>query len=427
MLEESNIHIGKGVNLHICRTDKFKSGILSVNLLLPTEKATASHAALLPRVLLRGTKYHPDLAAISEVSDNLYGARISSVRRRFGETASLGLIAQFLESGIPGQKDGEIFTGAAALLAEVLLDPKTENGGFSAEYLSSERKNQIDALHAEINNKTGYALRAAIRKMCEGEPFGVNALGDEELLAAITPGGLLDFYCNLLARAPIEIFYVGSQSADSVAEFLSREFAPPLFGRQTTVSMPETVHRQPGEVRRFTENMDVTQGKLTLGWRFGEDTVSRADTAALSVFNAVFGGSLTSKLFINVRERLSLCYYAQSGIDAKKGILFATSGVEFANLQAAENEILRQLEAIKAGDVTEEELSAAIRSEKTDFLTGLDSASGLEDTQYTLYMNGYSGTAPTFAQAFDGVTKEQVTAIARDTRLDTVFTLEAGQ
>ncbi|MDR1821722.1 MAG: insulinase family protein [Oscillospiraceae bacterium] len=423
MLEQSRIKLGSRANLHVCRTDKFKSGFLSVNLLLPTEKKTASHAALLPRVLLRGTEAHPDLAAISEVSDSLYGAKISSVRRRFGETASLGLAAQFLERGIPGQDGGEIFAGAAALLAEVLLRPRTENGGFFDAYVKSESKNQLDAVRAEINNKTGYALRAAIRKMCEGEPFGENTLGDEEILAAITPCGLLDFHAALLSRAPIEIFYIGAQEAQTVAELVSRELSALLRGGAAS-PLPETVFRQPETVRRFTEKMDVTQGKLTLGWRFGQSTVKNEDAAAFAVFNAVFGGSLTSKLFVNVRERLSLCYYAQSIADSKKGILCAASGVEFAKLREAEDEILRQLEAIKDGDVTEEELSAAIRSEKTDFLTGLDSAQGLEDTLYSLYMNGYSGTAPEYAERFSRVTRQRVTEIARDTILDTVFTLE---
>jgi predicted Zn-dependent peptidase len=312
---------------------------------------------------------------------------------------------------------------AAQLMGELLLRPYTENGAFSADYTRQEKANLIDRIRAEVNEKRQYAINRVVEEMCAGEPYGINHLGREDQVEAITPQSAWTQYQTLLAHSRLEIYYCGSAETDTVCAILQKALSG--LPREGGYEVQETVViPAPQTVRQVEEKMDVAQGKLTMGFRTGGITAASPDYPALVLCNALFGGTTTSKLFLNVREKLSLCYYASSAVQKYKGIMLVSSGVEFANRKKAEDEIMAQLEACRQGSFEDWEVAGARRYTVSSLLTALDSQGRQEDWWLGQAVAGLSQSPQELAQAIETVTVEQAVAAAQALRLDTVYFLK---
>ena len=257
-----------GVWLRTVHTHKFKSSYLSLTLMAPLSAETASANALIPAVLRRGTEAHPDLESLSAALDELYGGAIEPIVRKKGETQCVGFAASFLDDAYA--LEGEpVLEGAAALLGELLLRPRTENGMFYPDYVAGERSNLVDRIRAQVNDKRYYSLSRLTQLMCEGEAFGVDKLGDEGRAAALTPRKLWQRYQELLSTAEIQLYYCGSAAPDRVAEALSAALSGLPRSEERLEADCEVRLHAGAEPRLEEERMDVTQGKLALGFRTG--------------------------------------------------------------------------------------------------------------------------------------------------------------
>ena len=297
-----NIVLAPGVTLRAMQTDKFKTACFSVNFLRPHCAEDAAADALLPSVLLRATERYPDIRSISVRLDELYGATFGTLLRRKGEVKLVGFYADFIEEAFLPEGE-EVFVPMTEFLEQVLYHPLTENGVFTARAVEGEKQNLINAIESELNDKRTYAVTKMLRTMCAGEAYGVPRLGDAQNVGAITPESLWEHYQKVLTTSRVEIFYAGRRSPREAAAVFSRVFAG--HGCLSPVPARTEVIRCADAVREFSETMDVTQGKLVMGLRTGV-TVSEPEFPALLLLNAVFGGSMNSKLFRNVREKLSL-------------------------------------------------------------------------------------------------------------------------
>ena len=425
-MEGKRTQLFPGVWLRTVHTNKFKSAYLSLTLLAPLEEESASLNALLPRVLRRGTQTHPDMESMSAALDELYGGAIEPVVRKKGETQCVGFLASFLDDAYA--LDGEdILSGAAALLGELLLRPLTRDGVFDPDYVEGEKANLIDELRGQINDKRIYATRRLTQIMCRGEGFGVDKLGDEGRAAVVTPESLWAQYEKLLRQAQIEVYYCGSTAPERVERALSQALAAlPVNGEREEPACEVRIHAEP-EPRVVEEAMDVSQGKLAMGWRTGGITVWEEDCPALAVCSAVFGGTSMSKLFMNVRERLSLCYYASSALEKQKGLMIVSSGIEFKNYETAKSEILTQLEDVKAGKIGDDELEGARRILINSHLSMEDDQARLEEFWLGQAVAGTERTPKELAARLETVTREQVAAAARRLELDTVYFLKGKE
>lgn len=412
-------------HLTCVRTDKFKTCCLSINLITKLDKESAAKNALLPKVLLRGTSTHPDMESIGNYLDELYGARIIPLVRKKGEKHCIGFLADFIDDDfVP--KGEDILEKTSSLLGEMLLSPNTHGGLLLAEYVDSERKNLIDEIRAGINDKRSYSVDRLFALMCDREAFGTNKLGDEAQAEAVTAGSLTKHYKNIIASSKIEIFYCGAHDTDRVEAAVRGALSGlPRNGTAEDIITDVKLNAGAKEPRSFTDKLDVNQGKLTVGFRLGKTMLS-PNYAALMVFNAVFGGSVTSKLFLNVREKLSLCYYASSIIEKHKGIMAVASGVEFAKFDEALQEILAQLDAIKKGDVSEWELLSARRAVITSVKSSMDKPSGLEELFFDQAVASIKITPDDLAALADSVTLEEISEIASSIELDTIYYLSGA-
>jgi len=411
-----------GVWLSCLQTNKFKSDCLSLSMLTQLDRDTVSMNALVPRVLSRGTAFHPDMDSLSAACDELYGARIMPVVRKKGEVLALGFYAGFIADRFPPNGE-KLLEPVSELLGEMLLSPATRGGLFMKDYVESEKEKLIDDIRARINDKRLYAIYRLMGQMCAYEDYGVDDMGEEADAASISYIDLTRHYRALLQECPIEIFYCGSSPMRRVENALKNALmALPRGDINYDIGTDIRMNAVSATPRYFEDALDVTQGKLEMGFRLGE-IMDDPDFAAIRVFNALYGGTATSRLFLNVREKLSLCYYALSSCDRLKGIMLVSSGIEFDKFEETKLEILAQLEALRKGDFTDEELSFARKNVCSDLIAMTDSPGALEDFYLTQTLTGLDYGPEEYAALCDMVSREDIIAVAKSIELDSVYFL----
>ncbi len=396
---------------------KFKTGLMSAQMVAPLRRETAGLNALLVNVLGRGTVDCPDLAALNARLDRLYGAELMPTARKMGENQVFGFEASCVdERFLPAPE--RLLEPLADLLGELFCHPVTRNGRLVGDYVVRERENLADLIRGEVNDKQAYALRRLVSEMCREEPYGVTRLGEAREGERISLQRLNSHYKALLPQARLELFYCGSAEHGRVAGMFRRAFAS--LPRQGGLEPAVTTRRSAPETPRLVEEtMDVVQGQLCLGFRLeGEDR------AAAMVMNAMYGGAGESKLFRNVREKLSLCYDASSAYRRKKGILTVSAGIRSEDYQRAMDEILAQLAAMGRGEWTDREFTDA-RSALMSHLRSLeDSPGSLEDFAMSRAAGRSDETIPGLMAALGAVTPQAVQEAARAARLDTIYFLK---
>jgi len=419
-LEMIRTMLAEGVYLNYLPARKFKTSLLSAQFVTPIRKDTAAAHALLTAVLRRGTVSCPDMGVLSARLDRLYGARIDYTIRKKGENQCVGFVASFIDdSFVPGGE--RLLEPVASLLGELICDPVTVRGRFVPAYFESEKVNLIDAIRSILNDKRDYASSRLLQEMCAGEAYGIPRLGDEASAEKISLKKLYNVYTSLISGCRLELFYCGSAELKRVEQAMLAAFA--TLPREAVQGIPATAeHPARQEVKYVEEVMDVTQGKLGMGFSCGSD-----DSAAILMGNTLFGGSSNSKLFMNVREKLSLCYYASSVYHRQKGIITVSSGIEFENYRKTYDEILAQLEAVRKGDLEDWELEGAKSTLLNAYTSMNDSQSKLENFYLGQIATGHSESPEELAEQVRSVTPERIFRAMESVQLDTVYFLKGKE
>ncbi len=412
--------LGRGIYFSAAKTDKFKSGLISVRFILPLSQKTAAENALLFPVLLRGSKAFPNMESIRKEEESIYDTHLSDSVYKRGDTQILEMRMNLLDNrfAIDGM---DILSRALDLLEDILFHPVTENGAFSEEYTESEKEKLILDIEAQINDKRRYAATRLVEEMFEDDPFGISELGTAESVAAVTPESLYKQYLNLLSTARIEIFAVGGFEAEA----LKARFEAMLAGlSRDHHDIPET--RVPAaaksEVKTVYERQSISQGRLSLGFYTGK-VASDPDFTVMQMANAVFGAGTVSKLFMNVREKLSLCYDCHSALGAQKGVMFVHTGIKPENEKKAADEILYQLDEMKKGNITEDELLGARLALIDATRRVYDSVGALLNWYFSGVMNGRVISPEEKRREIEGVSAEMISGVMQGVTLDTYYFL----
>lgn len=396
---------------------QFKSSRISVNMILPLDPGTVSANAILPFVLARSCEKYPDYTALNARLASLYGANLYADAMKQGDAQVLRIVASALDDRF-AENGGSIAGECAGLLLELLFRPALEDGIFRGADIESEKRLFLERIKGEINNKRSYALARCEEIMCAGTPFGTPKYGTVEQAAALTPQMIYEALKNALATARIRINVVGGSDPAPVFEGFAKHFSSLLRNPVSPASSP-AAGEAPGKV---TEQLDISQGKLVMAFTTGLSARS-PELVAFRVLTDLYGGGPYSKLFLNVREKLSLCYYCAARFNRHKGILFVDSGVEFDNTEKAAAEILRQLELLKNGEFSESDLASAKMS-LTDSLGSLSDSPGGLDSWYTERLfDEQPDTPQEYAAKIQLVTADQVREAAGLAALHTTFVL----
>lgn len=421
--ELRRVKLGEGVYFSSVRDRKFKHNCLSVNLITPLDEDTVTAGAILPYLLRRGSKDCPDFTKLEQTLCELYGASLSADTGKTGEYQVLSCSIVGIDDRFSLEKES-VSAGCARLLGEIILRPNITDGKFPEEDFLLERRNLIDTIQAEINDKRSYTLSRCKELMCQGSRLAIPRYGWVEKAEALTSEMAAQRYQKLIDTARVEIIFVGSGSPDGAKEEFSR-----LFGsleRHPEPFVPSPIVEKADALKEKTEELDVAQSKLALGFRTGKNPDKEAlDAVKLMTF--LYGGSPFSRLFIHVREEKSLCYYCAARFDQITGILMVDIGVERENQKAAKEAILEQLKALAEGDFSDEELESARRSYINSLRSVPDTLTGMEGWYLSQILRD-AGLAPEEEAAdIAKVTREQVIAAAGRVTLDAVYFLASPE
>lgn len=391
---------------------KFKTFRVSLNLVVPLKRETAAMNAILPHMVGRVTREYPEYSAMSRHLAELYGASLSSSVSQIGDNQVLTLSV----SGISGKytfAGEDMERELVSLLCSAVFHPLMEEGKFPAESFLQEQRQLLETIDADYNDKKTYAKDRCTQELFRGEPAGVSRYGTAEEVKAIDPAALPERWQQILREASFKIYILGACDFASIRERIQKEFTFPrlplrLYNGKTGAK----------EVKEVSETMKVAQSKLVLGFKAPE-----VPGMELRVMSVLFGGSPSAKLFLNVREKMSLCYYCSARAGVAKGTVLVESGVETDKLGPAREAILEQLEEIRKGEFTEDELTFAKLSMINGFRSVADSLYSLENYYLNQMFEERIRTPQEQIEAIEEVTREQVVRAAEGTALDTVFTL----
>ena len=413
------IEILPGVTLRCCRDTRFKQGRLSFQFVRSMEKGEAAFNALLPDVLLRGTQDHPSLRSINQHLDANYGVGMGALVRRVGDYQTCGFGFAMLEDrfALAGES---VLEGVLNFLEELLTRPLVENGAFLPDIVESEKKNLISTIESELNNKAAYAMGKLLKSMCRADTFGLPRLGEKEDVAAIGAKELYDHFLRLRRESRIEVFYVGSADSAKLAGAIGQ-----LVGKweRNYVNLPDQTPFIPVEGEHLTESLDIAQGKLSMGFITPVNN-RHPQFAAFQAFNVIFGAGMTSKLFQNVREKLSLCYSVGSSYYGSKGILTVAAGIDFDKEEAARAEILHQLDLCRSGQITAEELTAAKAAIRSGLQATHDTPGAIEGYYSTSALSGMAMAPAEYLEAVEQLTLEEIVAAANTVAYHSSFFLK---
>jgi predicted Zn-dependent peptidase len=409
----------EGVNFTSIKDSRFKQNFISVNFMLPLQKNTAARNALLPMVLRRGCADYPDMTALNQKLKELYGAHLDGGVVKRGEIQIVSMFCEMLSSSYALENE-DVPGKCATLLKSVIFDPVLKNGVFLCEDVDIERRNLVDLIESQLNDKRSYASRRLKEEMCKNEAYGISEIGSKEDALLVTSEMLVDAWKQIINNARVEMFYVGDADSAACKQQFTDAFGCAHRGR--LINCTTQVIRDASEVKFIEEKLPVAQAKLVMGFRAGVATPD-SEVAAMQLACTIFGGSPHSKLFANVREKMSLCYYCYSRFERQKGLVFVDSGIETENFEQAKAEILKQLEDVKNGNFTDDELRFAAMSLENSYKELSDSLSDLNNWYLGQAISDTMRSPSQTAEEIMSLKREDVINVIQKIQLDTIYLL----
>ncbi len=414
--------ISKGTFFAYHTADRFKTTVLSLSVLAPLDENTSCRALML-QLLARTTKKYPTTLDMNRRLASLYGATITPVIRKQGEIQVLSLVLSCVDDRFALDNES-ICNAGVELLCDCLLQPDVTPEGFKAADVAREKQLLKQQLDSENDDKRMYALQRMTQEMCKDEPYRRNPRGCKAELDAIDGKQLLDCWKDLMLHAQVLVCFVGSTKPLVLMDTLKAR-----LGAVEKTDLPELRTEfltESYDTQTLTETQDVNQGKLVIGYRAGM-TYDMDNYAAIRLMTAIFGGGTFSKLFQNVREKMSLCYYCSARLLRNKGLIVVESGIETENADKALEAIRHELDEVRAGNFTDETLAQAKRALADSLYSVTDSNMSTISWLEGFGISGTFYTPEQIAQMLETVSREEVILAANMITEDTVFMLKSGK
>ena len=412
--------IGEGINLTEIYDSKFKTTQIRINFISPVSRDTLLEYGLAGRLMVTSNAAIPSRTELSRRLSGLYGAYVTSAHYHGGNYQTLSLTADFISDRytIDGEVISEEVTG---ILLDCLIRPDFENGAFREDYFRLRLKDLRDAIAANINDKRSYGYELARSIAYRGEMSGISKTMLADRLDSLTPQSVAESRERLIAESAVEIYLCSGEECSGALKML-KNAAKGFERRNVCVPSYKCPSPAKAETERAEKAMELNQSKLYMAFKSDYEGLYE-----MKVFQAVFGATPMSRLFLNVREKLSLCYYCSAGYNEFTNTIMVDSGVDSENLEKTQEAILEQLKALAGGEITDEELEDTKRFLCGLYKTNTDSVSDTLDWYETQQTRGTDYDPAGQCSRIMQVTKEQITECAKSLKLDTVFILKAEE
>lgn len=420
-MENEVKEIKEGIKIHVINTAKFKTNLIAIFLSTKLNRKNVTNNALISMILRRGSKKMKSQEEISKKMEELYGASFDCGLDKTGDNQVLKFYIEAInDKYLPEHRENVLKTVLENLL-EIVFDPYVENEGFKKEYLEQEKNNVRQRIEGKIDNKARYSLERAIEEMYKDEPYGLYKFGYKEDLEKINEKDLYKYYIDLINTCKIDIFLSGNLDKGVENLIEENENIKKLKGRNPSFEMPKISEKKNINENIITESMEVTQGKLVIGLNVNIDNDEEKYWTLM--YNSILGGSANSKLFQNVREKAHLAYVASSTYYRFKSIIFINSGIEIANYDKALELIRNQIDEMKQGKFTQEE----IENNKKGVIAAIKTIEDEQDTGITYYfgqeLSGTNVSEEEYIKKIENITKEDIINIANKVQINTIYFL----
>ena len=421
-METKKQEIKQGIKLHTINTNRFKTNLVAVFLSTPITRKNVTFNSVLSAVLRRGSKNMPSQEQISKEMESMYGASFGCGIDKTGDNHILKFYLESINDRFLPQTGENMLKQSIEKLLEIVFNPLVENGKFKEEYVEQEKNNVKRRIEGKIDNKAKYAIERCIEEMYQDEPYGLYKYGYIEDLDKIDAASLYQYYQNLINTCKIDISVSGKIESDISNMLLENENIKNLEPRAPKYVQTATIQKEKVGEKAIYESMEVTQGKLIIGMDINIE--EEKQKYKVSVYNALLGGSATSKLFQEVREKASLAYSASSNFVRHKGNIIISCGIEIKNYDKALEIIRKQLEDMKAGNFTDEELE----NSKKGIISAIKGIEDEQDTEITYYfgqeLSGNEVSTDQYIDAIAQVSREDVIAVANSVNINTIYFLK---
>ncbi|CAI8805008.1 MULTISPECIES: EF-P 5-aminopentanol modification-associated protein YfmF [Bacillus] len=420
-LMEQQMHELGGLRVHMIPTDKYKTNTFVFRFKAPLNEETVTERALLPYVLQSATEKLPSVIRLRQYLEELYGSSLAVDVSKKGEDHIISIYVDianetYLQDAPP------LFEKALSMLSDIVLHPATEGSGFLSSIVESEKRALVQRIEATYDDKMRYANERLIEEMCKVEPYRLSANGQKERVASITNETLYRYYQNVLAEDEMDLYIIGDIDEDAV-DLVGKYFS---IAPRTAKDKNVILHKRNNEEQEIVEKQELKQSKLNIGYRT-YITYRDEDYFALQLFNGLFGGFSHSKLFVNVREKNSLAYYAASRFESHKGLLFVMSGIEAKNYEKAVEIIKEQMKAMQNGDFSEEEIHQTKSVIQNQILEAIDTPRGFVEMLYHGVIAERTRPVEEWLTGIERVTKEKIVKVANNIELDTIYFLHGTE
>ena len=421
-MEYKQTEIKKGIKIHTIKTDKFKTNLIAIMLTTKLNRENVTKNALIPAVLRRGTKNLTTQEEINKKLEEMYGASLDCGLDKTGDNQVLKFYIETVNDEFLPQEAENMLKTSLEKIFEFVFNPYLENGCFKKEYVEQEKENIKQIIDGKIDNKARYSLDRCIEEMYKDKPYGLYKYGYVEDMKNINEKNLYEYYQQLINECKIDIFVSGIIDEETENIIKNNENIIKLKDREPQYNELEIIAKRTEKENDVQESMDVTQGKLIIGMDLDiDDDNLRFD---VMIYNSIFGGSANSKLFQNVREKASLAYTASSSYYRFKNNIFINCGIEIKNYEKALEIIKQQIEDMKKGDFTDEEVENA----KKGIIASIKTIDDEQDTEITYFFSQeLSKTKCNIEQYMDRiseVTKDKVVDVANKVSINTVYFLK---
>ena len=411
-----------GVSIFNIPQDKFKTNTINIFFVDNLSKENVAKNALMLSVLKRGTKNYPKTLDLKKKQEELYGLSFGCDVYKKGETQVLQFHANVIDNRFTPNNEN-LINEAFLFIKDIILNPYIVNGLFNSEYIETEKSNIIKLIESKINDKMYYATQSLIENMCSDELFGIFEYGNVEDYGNITDNDLIKNYYRMLNNMPMYIFVSGNVSNEQILDS-TKCFRELKRGQIIKINRPN-IKKTVLEEKMIIDSMDIIQDKFCMGFRTNIEPQSK-EYVHLMVYNSILGGGMTSKLFSNVREKNGLCYYIYSNLIRYKGIMIISTGIDAKNKDKVKSMILKEMDNMKAGNITELEREMAIRRIKTSLMELKDTQYSIADFNLTNVLFESNISIEDFIELINDVTTEDIVRVSKNIVLDTEYLLTSN-